>query len=174
MYKILILSYSSINWNKEIRNGGVSTDCSGSSGDHKIVFGLNCTTVGCELDNTKASRIATTVPLNITQLLEGNNSSTYINDSQLSEPVHGNQSNATATFCYPVTSTGEEVTTVMTAPATSSVDSSLAEELDSIVSTLIKKFAHCNPALDKWKGRLERHQAKSKAHSSIITLILDL
>ncbi len=47
------------------------------------MFGLKCTTFGCELDNTKASRIATTVPLNITQLLNS------------SEPVPGNQSNTT-------------------------------------------------------------------------------
>ncbi len=73
MYKILIHSFSSTNWNKEIRNGGVSTDCSGGSDDHKIVFGLKCTTFGCESKTTEASRIATTVPLNITQLLSSLN-----------------------------------------------------------------------------------------------------
>ncbi|XP_064406830.1 adhesion G protein-coupled receptor L3-like isoform X2 [Halichondria panicea] len=70
---------SSTYWNKEIRNGGVSTDCSGASDNHKIVFGLKCTTFGCENTKTEASRIATTVPLNITQLM----------------PVPGNQSNTT-------------------------------------------------------------------------------
>ena len=79
MYKVLIHSYSSNNWNKDIRNGGVSTDCSGASDNRKIMFGLKCTTFGCENTKTEASRIATTVPLNITQLM----------------PVLGNQSNTT-------------------------------------------------------------------------------
>ncbi|XP_064406870.1 adhesion G protein-coupled receptor L3-like isoform X2 [Halichondria panicea] len=102
---------SSNNWNKEIRNGGVSTDCSGGSDDHKIVFGLNCTTFGCEKRKTDASRIATTVPLNITRLLE--------------------------TFKDITTSTEEEVMTATTAPATSSIDSSLAEELESTISNVL-------------------------------------
>ncbi len=172
MYKILtytLLIYSSTNWNKEIRNGGVSTDCSGSSNDHEIVFGLNCTTFGCELNETHASRIATTVPLNITQHLNS------------SEPVPGNQSNTTVftpelNICTTsvalmddvTTSTEEEVMSTISynpTPATSSIDSLLAEELEfaisnvsSIVSTLRHFHVfHCNPALDKWKGRLEGH-----------------
>ncbi len=111
MYKILIHSYSSNNWNKEIRNGGVSTDCSGGSDDHKIVFGLNCTTFGCEERKTDASRIATTIPLNITRLLE--------------------------TFKDITTSTEEEVTTATTAPATSSIDLSLAKQLESAISNIL-------------------------------------
>ncbi len=47
------------------------------------MFGLKCTTFGCEHRTTYASRIATTVPLNITQHLN------------FSEPVPGNQSNTT-------------------------------------------------------------------------------
>ncbi len=83
MCQILIHSFSSTNWYKEIRNGGVSTDCSGGSDDHKIVFGLKCTTFGCEKRTTFASRIATTVPLNITKF------------SSSSKPIPSNQSNAT-------------------------------------------------------------------------------
>ncbi len=170
MYKILIHSYSSTNWNKEIRNGGVSTDCSGGSDDHKIVFGLNCTTFGCELNRTDASRIATTVPLNITQLLEkfkgiSTNNSSAENASNYSVPVQGNQSNATVfNICYPELNINPTSVTPMdvtpmdrTAPPTSSIDSSLAEELESailivlkIVSTLRNLHVfHCLPALDK-------------------------
>ncbi len=185
------------------------------------MFGFKCTTFGCERKTTYASRIATTVPLNITQHLNS------------SEPAPGNQSNTTiftpqepninstsvASMGDLTTSTEEEVmstisynpiptgvssastsvresssiqmvsimsttgvssastsvrgsstssiqvTSTPTAPATSSVDSSLAEELESailnvssIVSTLRNFHVfHCNPALDKWKGRLERY-----------------
>ncbi|XP_064406825.1 uncharacterized protein LOC135351685 isoform X2 [Halichondria panicea] len=129
---------SSTNWNKEIRNGGVSTDCSGDSDGHKIVFGLNCTTFGCELNRTDASRIATTIPLNITQLLSS------------SEPFPNNQPNTTiVNICYPeqiinptsmgATSTEEKVTSDITTaeevtPTTS--DMTTAEEVTSTTSDM--------------------------------------
>ncbi len=152
MYKILIHSYSSNNWNIEIRNGGISTECSGGSDDHKIMFGLKCTTFGCELNKTKASRIATTVPLNITQFLESfkgisTNNSRAEKSRQLSKDNH---SNATVfNVCYSesnikptsmgTTSTEEEVTSDMTTaeevtPTTS--DMTTAEEVTSTTSDM--------------------------------------
>ncbi len=159
------------------------------------MFGLNCTTFGCELNktnSTKASRLVTTVPLNITQLISTNNSSAE-NASNYPVSVHGNQSNSTIfnvccseqndltsdttsteenltldmTTAEEVTATTSNMTTaegVMpttsdmttaekgtsttystssiqvastpTAPATSSIDSSLAEELESTISNV--------------------------------------
>ena len=189
------------------------------------MFGLNCTTFGCELNKTNASpinktnasRIATTVPLIITQLLNslesvpGNQSNTTIfkpqepNINPTSVTLMGDVTTSTeeevmSTISYNPSPTGVssastsvrgsstssiQVTSTPTAPATSSIDSSLTEELESAISNVssivstLRHFHvfHCNPALDKWKGRLEGHQAKSKAHSdlvSIITLILHL
>ncbi|XP_064406818.1 adhesion G-protein coupled receptor G2-like isoform X2 [Halichondria panicea] len=171
---------SSTNWNKEIRNSGVSTDCSGGSDDHKIVFGLNCTTFGCELNRTDASRIATTVPLNITQFLEkfngiSTNNSSAENASNYSVPVQGNQSNATVfNICYPELNINPTSVTPMdvtpmdrTAPPTSSIDSSLAEELESAILIVLKIIN------EKEELRAIKQKSPAEAATSLLGLLKD-
>ena len=125
------------------------------------MFGLNCTTFGCEKTTTEASRIATTVPLNITQLLEMfngisiNNSSAEsdlttsteeevtptTSDMTIEEEVTTTTSDMTTaeevtTITSDMTTTSVQVASTPTAPATSSIDSSLAEELESAISII--------------------------------------
>ncbi|XP_064406828.1 uncharacterized protein LOC135351685 isoform X5 [Halichondria panicea] len=146
---------------KEIRNGGVSTDCSGGSNDHmyKIMFGLKCTTFGCERIMTKASRIATTVPLNITQPsilvpVPGNQSTTAqpeLKISITSATSMGKELEIMSTISHSPSPTGVssastsvrgsstssiQVASTPTAPATSSIDLSLTKELESAISNV--------------------------------------
>ncbi len=155
----MIRSFRSTNWKKEIRNSGVSTVCPVGSDDHKIVFGLKCTTFGCEKTTTNASRIATTVPLNITQLLSlmpvpGNQSTTTQPEVKINitSATSMGKEEVMSTFSHSPSPTGVssaststpgsstssiQVASTPTAPATSSIDSSLAEKLESAISNVL-------------------------------------
>ncbi len=156
---LMIRSFRSTNWNKDIRNSGVSTVCPVGSDDHKIVFGLSCTTFGCEKTTTEASRIATTVPLNITQLLSlmpvpGNQSTTTQPEVEINitSATSMGKEEVMSTISHSPSPTGVssastsvrgsstssiQVVSTPTAPATSSIDSSLAEELESTISNVL-------------------------------------
>ena len=91
------------------------------------MFGLNCTTFGCEKTTTEASRIATTVPLNITQLLEMFNGISINNSSA--------ESDLTTSTEEEVTATTSDVTTEEEVTSTTS-DMTTAEEVTPTTSDM--------------------------------------